>query len=177
MLTGKNITLRPIEEGDLDTLYRLQLNIEARGEFFPRWPQSFAQLRKQFHEDGMFTNDHGALVMVDNASGAIVGEVFYFPTVPYMQEMEIGYIVFDTSVRGKGYTTEALTLMTRFLFETKIIGRIRLVIATDNKASRRVAEKAGYKHEGTMRGGWFNAGRWLDGELYAITRSDVAGSA
>lgn len=173
MLRGEAITLRPIEEGDLDTLYRLQLNVEARGEFFPRFPQSLAQLRKQFAEDGMFTTDHGALVMADNATGAIVGELFYFPTVQYMQEMEIGYIVFDTTVRGRGYTTEALSLMTRFLFETKMIGRIRLVIATDNKPSRRVAEKTGYRHEGTMRGGWFNAGRWLDGELYAITRADL----
>ncbi len=173
MLKGEVVTLRPIEESDLETLYRLQLNVEARGEFFPRWPQSLPQLRKQFQEDGMFTTESGALVMVDNSTGAIVGELFYFPTVQYMQELEIGYIVFDTSVRGRGYTTEALRLMTRFVFETKMVGRIRLVIATDNKASRRVAEKAGYHHEGTMRGGWFNAGRWLDGELYAITRADA----
>lgn len=177
MLKGEVVTLRPIEEGDLDTLYRLQLNVEARGEFFPRWPQSLAQLRKQFEEDGLFTIDHGALAIVDNATGAIVGELFYFPTVQYMQELEIGYIVFDTSVRGKGYTTEAVKLMTRFVFETKMVGRIRLVIATENKASRRVAEKAGYRHEGTMRGGWFNAGRWLDGELYAITRSDLTAAS
>jgi RimJ/RimL family protein N-acetyltransferase len=172
MLKGNVITLRPIEEGDLETLYRLQLNVEARGDYFPQWPQSLSELRKQFAENGMWTNDGGAVVMVDNVSGAIVGELFFFPTVQYMQEMEIGYIVFDTSARGRGVTTEAVQLMTRFLFETKMIGRVRLVIATDNKASRRVAEKAGYKHEGTMRGGWFNKGRWLDGELYAMVRAD-----
>jgi RimJ/RimL family protein N-acetyltransferase len=168
------VTLRPIEEADLETLYRLQLNIEARGEFFPNWPMSLADLRKQFQENGAFTNDGGAVLMIDNDTGAIVGELFFFPTVQYMQEMEIGYIVFDTSVRGKGITTEAVQLMTRFLFDNKMIGRIRLVIATGNKPSRRVAEKAGYKHEGTMRGGWFNKGQWLDGELYAMTRSDLA---
>jgi ribosomal-protein-alanine N-acetyltransferase len=175
MLKGNVVTVRPIEESDLETLYRLQLNVEARGHFFPRWPMSLTELRKQFQENGFWGHEQGAVVMVDNETGSIVGEMFYFPTVPYMAEIELGYIVFDTAARGKGITTEAVQLMTRLLFETKTVGRIRLVIATENKASRRVAEKAGYKHEGTMRSGWFTSGRWLDGELYAITRADLAG--
>jgi|FLYL01.1.fsa_nt_gi RimJ/RimL family protein N-acetyltransferase len=177
MLKGKIVTLRPVEEGDLETLYRLQLDVEARGEYFPRWPQSLPELRRQYEKDGFFTGERGALAMIDNETGALVGQLFFFPTLPYIQEMEIGYIVFDRAMRGKGITTEALKLMTRFLFETKMIGRIRLVIATENKASRRVAEKAGYRHEGTMRAGWFWNDCWQDGEVYAITRADLAAGA
>jgi RimJ/RimL family protein N-acetyltransferase len=39
-----------------------------------------------------------------------------------------------------------------------------------------VAEKGGYKHEGTQRGAMFNRGRHHDMELYAIIRSDLAGA-
>jgi RimJ/RimL family protein N-acetyltransferase len=38
-----------------------------------------------------------------------------------------------------------------------------------------VAEKCGYKHEGTARGAWYNRGRHHDVEVYAILHRDVLG--
>jgi ribosomal-protein-alanine N-acetyltransferase len=163
MLRGEVVTLRPIEESDIETLYRLNLNVEARGRWFPRGVSSLHEYKKDYQEHGFWGEKFGSIIMVDNATDKIIGQMFYFQTVDYMSELEIGYIVFDTDARKKGATT---------------VNRIRLVIATDNKASRRVAEKNGYIHEGTMRGGWFNGGRgeteFLDGELYAITRQDLS---
>jgi RimJ/RimL family protein N-acetyltransferase len=170
--------VRPIEENDLETLYRLQLDVEARGPWFPRSVESLHALRKDYNEHGFWGEKFGSVVIIDNATDKIIGQMFYFTTVDYMAELEIGYILFDTAARKKGATTEALRLLTDHLFDVRQINRIRLVIATENAASRRVAEKNGYRHEGTMRGGWFNGGRgqadYLDGELYAITRGDLA---
>jgi RimJ/RimL family protein N-acetyltransferase len=178
MLKGEVVTLRPIEEGDLETLYRLQLDVEARGPWFPRGVESEHKLRKDYAEHGFWGEKFGSILMTEAGAGRIIGQMFYFETVDYMSELEIGYIVFDTGARKKGATTEALRLLTDYLFDVRPVNRIRLVIATENAASRRVAEKNGYRHEGTMRGGWFNGGRgqaeYMDGELYAITRGDLA---
>jgi RimJ/RimL family protein N-acetyltransferase len=65
-------------------------------------------------------------------------------------------------------------MLTTFLFDSKPFNRIRLCIATGNGPSRRVAEKAGYIHEGTQRGACWNKGRHYDMELYAVTREDWA---
>lgn len=173
MLKGEVVTIRPIEEADLDALYRLQVNVEARGDYFPCFVESAVGMRKQYQENGFWSRDGGAMAIVDDAAGNIIGELFFFKTVPYLSELEIGYINFDPESRSKGAITEALRLATNYLFETLPVNRIRLVIATENKASRRVAEKNGYRHEGTMRGCWFQKGRFLDGELYAITREDM----
>ena len=177
MLKGDVVTLRPIEERDLETIYRLQLDVEARGPWFPRGVESLQHLQKEYSEHGYWGEKFGSILIVDNGSERIIGQMFYFQTVDYMSELEIGYIVFDTSARKKGATTEALRLLTDHLFDVRPVNRIRLVIATENLASRRVAEKNGYRHEGTMRGGWFNGGRgeaqYIDGELYAITRQDL----
>ncbi len=175
MLKGDVITLRPIEEGDLETIYRLQLDVEARGPWFPHSVESLTGLKKEYQENGFWTGKRGAILMIDNATNQIIGELFFFPTVDYLSELEIGYIVFDTKSRKKGATTEALRLLTEYLFDIRTVNRIRLVIATDNAGSRRVAEKNGYRHEGTMRAAWFNGGKYIDGELYAITRGDLAG--
>jgi ribosomal-protein-alanine N-acetyltransferase len=110
--------------------------------------------------------------MVDNQD-KIIGEIMYFKTVQYMDELEIGYRLFGKDHWGKGTTTEALLLLTRYLFQIRNVNRIRLCIDVENNGSLKVAQKGGYKHEGTMRGCMFHRGRYHDMELYAITRADL----
>jgi RimJ/RimL family protein N-acetyltransferase len=69
--------------------------------------------------------------------------------------------------------TESVNLLVRYLFEAKQVNRLRLVIHPDNVASRRLAEKCGFKHEGTARGAWYHRGMHQDVEIYAILHQDV----
>ncbi len=175
MLNGKAITLSPIVEADLPVLYEHTLNLENRGEFWPTSISSMTQLQKELAEHGFWKDEFGSLKMTDTASGKLVGQMFWFKTVQYMTELEIGYIMYDTSNRSKGGTTEGLKMLTTFLLDTKPVNRIRLCIATGNGPSRRVAEKGGYRHEGTQRGAFWHKGQHYDMELYAVTREDWAG--
>ena len=133
-----------------------------------------SQLRKELNEHGFWKDDFGSLILIDNESGNLVGQMFWFKTVQYMDELEIGYIMYDTASRTRGGMTEACKMLTGFLFQTRPANRVRLCIATDNRASRRVAEKSGYIHEGTQRGAVWSNGRTYDMELYAVTRDDWA---
>jgi RimJ/RimL family protein N-acetyltransferase len=173
MLKGKVVTLRPPEERDIDEMYRHILDVENRGEFYPRQIYTLAGLRKELNEDGFWARDHGLLLLIHNATDKMIGQMAWFKTVQYMTELEIGYITFDRSARGKGAMTEAVQMLTRYLFDIRNDNRIILCIATENKASRRVAEKAGYTHEGTQRGAWWNNGKHYDMELYAFLREDL----
>lgn len=174
MLNGRGVTLRLIREEDLPALYEHMENLENRGEFWPLTVQSLAQLKKDFTEHGFWKDDFGSLVIIENESGKVAGQMFWFKTVQYMTELEIGYIMYDTTSRSKGGVTEGLKLLTAYLLDSKPVNRIRLCIATGNAPSRRVAEKAGYIHEGTQRGAAWNRGRLYDMELYAVTREDMA---
>ena len=172
MLKGKSITLRPVRDTDLDQLYAYHIDIDNRGDFFPRGILSQAAFRKQFQENGFWSKDDGMLVMV-SANDEILGHIEFFKTVNYLDEYELSYQVYASEHRGKGVTTEAVNLLMRYLFETKRVNRIRLVIHPDNMASRRLAEKCGFKHEGTARGAWYNNGAHQDVEIYAILHKDV----
>lgn len=174
MLRGTVVTLRPVREDDLAELYAHHVDIDNRGEFFPRGIMSQPRFVKEFHESGFWTKDEGMLVIV-NPEGRIIGHIEFFKTVNYLAEYELSYILYTPEHRGQGATTEAVTLMVRYLFETKPINRIRLVIHPDNAASRRIAEKCGFRHEGTARGAWYNAGRYQDVEIYAILHDEVIG--
>ena len=172
MLKGKTIMLRPVRDTDLDQLYKYHVDIDNRGDFFPRGILAQPAFRKQFQETGFWSKDEGMLVMV-SPQDAILGHIEYYKTVNYLDEYELSYLVYGTEQRGKGVATEAVNLLVRYLFETKRVNRIRLVIHPGNLASRRLAEKCGFRHEGTARGAWYNQGRHQDVEIYAILHQDV----
>ena len=174
MLHGSIITLRPVRETDLDFLYERHLDLENRGEFFPRGIVGETTFRRQFEENGLWSKDEGMLVIA-SLEGAILSHIEFYKTVNYLDEYELSYQLYSMEERGRGATSEAVTLLTRYLFETRQVNRIRLVIHPENAASRRVAEKCGYRHEGTARGAWYNRGRHHDVEIYAILHGDVLG--
>ena len=176
MLKGKSITLRPVRDTDLDQLYAYHLDIDNRGDYFPRGVLAQPAFRKEFEETGFWSKEEGMLAIV-SADDDILGHIEFFKTVNYLDEFELSYVVYAAEQRGKGVATEAIHLLVRYLFETKRMNRIRLVIHPDNAASRRLAEKCGFRHEGTARGAWYNKGRHQDVEIYAILHDDVIGAS
>ena len=172
MLTGNNVILRTVRDTDVDQLYAYHLDIDNRGDYFPRGVLSQPAFRSHFQESGYWGKEDGMLVMASR-SGDIIGHIEFFKTVNYLDEYELSYQVYAAEERGKGVTTEAVRLFTRYLFQTKRMNRIRLVIHPDNAASRRVAEKCGFRHEGTARGAWYNNGRHHDVEIYAILHDEI----
>ena len=73
---------------------------------------------------------------------------------------EIGYFV-RSRFAGQGYITEAVRGVTRFAFETLGARRVEIRCDARNQRSRRVAERAGFELEATLR----NHAVAVDGEL------------
>jgi RimJ/RimL family protein N-acetyltransferase len=175
MLKGASVILRPVREADLEELYAFHVDIDNRGKFFPRGILSQPLFNKQFHDTGFWEKEEGLLI-IENSTGQMIGHIEFFKTVYYLDEFELSYILYRPELRNQGVMTEAVNLMVRYLFENKRMNRIRLVIHTDNAASRRLAEKCGFRHEGTARGAWYNRGRHQDVEIYAILHDEVIGA-
>ena len=90
------------------------------------------------------------LMMLDRAAGRIVGSIGLFHADWEVRSAEIGYGV-SGSQRGKGYASEALAAVARWALSEGGIQRAWLTASTGNVASVRVAEKAGFRREGTLR--------------------------
>jgi RimJ/RimL family protein N-acetyltransferase len=81
---------------------------------------------------------------------------------------EIGYWV-RASEEGKGYVSEAVRLLTRFGFERLGARRIEIRCDPTNVRSVRVAERAGYRLEATLRDhARRNDGSLRDTRVYAL---------
>lgn len=175
MLQGDAIQLRTVREGDLDALYGYHQDIANRGRYFPTGVMSEPAFRNAYAESGFWEKERGMLVIVDEQN-TILGHIEYFPTVPYLDELELSYHIYSPQARGKGAASEAVRLLTGYLFGRLKQNRIRLVIHPENEASKRVAEKCGYQFEGLARGAWFHQGSSHDVAIYGITRGDYHGS-
>lgn len=176
MLRDEGIVLRPMREDDLDTFYHYHQELQNRGDYFPTGVMAKPVLRSKFHETGFWQDEQGML-LITTEDDQIIGRIEYFPTVSYLDELEISYHVYSGEHEGKGVATKALKLLTGYLFDRKRQNRIRLIIHPENEASKRVAEKAGYGMEAVARGAWFHQGRSHDVEVHALLRQERYGEA
>ncbi|GIW03829.1 MAG: hypothetical protein KatS3mg059_0449 [Thermomicrobiales bacterium] len=85
----------------------------------------------------------------------------------------IGYTVGE-AYRGRGYATAAVAAVLPIAFDPERLAleRLEILAAVDNLASRRVAERNGFRLEGILRGLLVINGARVDHALYALLRSD-----
>jgi RimJ/RimL family protein N-acetyltransferase len=171
MLHGTRISLRPIREADLDAMYTAHTEIANRGRFFPLGVVSESTYKARFAEHGYWQREEGMLV-IESPDLEIAGHIEFFRPVSYWDAWELSYQLYDDRFAGKGFVTEAVQLLTDYLFGSKKVNRIHLVIVPENVASRRIADKCGFTLEGTVRGAFFNDGRNQDVLLYSLLRDD-----
>jgi RimJ/RimL family protein N-acetyltransferase len=76
------------------------------------------------------------------------------------------------SARGRGIAVRALRAVTAWMFTHAGFHRLELRHSTRNEASCRVAHKAGYVFEGTMRRQTLHADGWHDMHLHARLQTD-----
>ncbi|WP_030858519.1 GNAT family N-acetyltransferase [Streptomyces sp. NRRL F-2747] len=74
--------------------------------------------------------------------------------------------------RGSGTMVGATDRVSRWAFEELGLHRLRITHSVANPASCRIAEKAGFPLEGTMRGALLHADGWHDEHLHARLRTD-----
>ena len=82
---------------------------------------------------------------------------------------EIGYWV-RRRLEGQGLVTEAVGALTRFAFETLGAQRVEIRADDRNERSWRVAERLGYRLEGTLRNESRDAYGLRDTRVYAVTQ-------
>jgi RimJ/RimL family protein N-acetyltransferase len=80
--------------------------------------------------------------------------------------VEIGHWL-GVAYAGRGITTEAIQIITRWLICEKQLTRVEARLFSRNRACVRVLEKAGYVRETLMRRSAIKAGEILDQELWA----------
>src|SRR5262245_1554412 len=119
-----------------------------------RWlafvPQPYTEADARFYiEDCLASGeDRTPFAIADSATGDVIGSIEM--RVNRLRTGHVGYWL-APEARGRGLMTEALRALSSMAFEELGLGRVELVTDPDNIASQRVAEKAGFTREATLR--------------------------
>ena len=175
------LVLRCYEPADAHAMLEVSLrNREHLSPFLPRFfdnPQTLdekALLVRRFR--GRFdSGEDFTYAAFDRESGEYLGGTGLHPRGSTIST-EVGYWI-DGERAGRGLATEMAAAMTRVAFEICDFPRVEIRCLTANAASRRVAEKLGFHHEGCLRGTMpYAEGDLRDLEVYSVLREEYAGS-
>ncbi len=117
----------------------------------------------------------GAACWVIWYDGQFAGQVTVFRVAwGSLRSAEVGYWI-DERFAGHGIMPTALAMVVDHCFQAMRQHRIEACIQPENKASRRVMEKLGFRDEGVRERQVHIAGAWRDHICYAITAEEIPG--
>ena len=168
---GHRVRLRRATVDDAELL-ELWQSVAYTGEFNDFGLQG-RPVREAIQENGLVSGQGGTLIVEFVANRKPIGTVSwravrYGPT-PESVAWNIG-INLIPEARGHGFGSEAQRVLTDHLFATTPVNRIEAATDVDNVAEQRALEKAGFRHEGVLRGAQFRPGGWHDLMVYARVR-------
>ncbi len=130
-------------------------------------PPTLDELTKRIEVHEAFWREHGfgLFAVIEKSSGRFVARVGPMPTLgPGLAEVAWSTVA---GAWGKGYASEAALASMKFTFARSPVETLSCFLRPDNTASRRVAEKIGFRYHDTR----FLYGRQL--RYYLINREGV----
>jgi RimJ/RimL family protein N-acetyltransferase len=164
LLEGKNVNLRIMEKEDLPLYVKWVNDPTFFGEHNPLEQTTKAEMEKGYDT----APPERKRFFIEKKDGTKIGVIGVFPVGDLW---EIGFTLVP-SERGKGFGTEAVTIMVDYLFLSRDLVRIQATTDQRNIASQRILEKVGFKREGVVRKSMFIHGEWRDLLLYSILREE-----
>jgi ribosomal-protein-serine acetyltransferase len=171
---GERHGLRPLREADADELHAV---IERNRAALARWlhwapgqthEQTLAFIRSALARE----SQDGGMERAILAGQRIVGSVGV-PAIDWRnRSAPIGYWL-DEAHQGQGVMTAAVATVVDHAFERWDLTRLEIRTDIENAASRAVAARLGFHHEGTLRRAYrIDEERYSDDAVYSLLASD-----
>ncbi|QSG08271.1 GNAT family N-acetyltransferase [Halapricum desulfuricans] len=166
--SGERVSLRPVEEDDLDAFARARSDPDLRVPLCLDTQQNREAL-EEFHEETISGGDGRWFVV--SADEATVGAVMF----PDLREgdgvADLAYWILPEH-QGEGFGREAVSLLLEYGFEELRLHRVRADCLATNDASRGLLESLGFSREGRFREAVFQNGTYVDTLRYGLLESE-----
>ena len=170
----ERLILRRWHENDFADFYEFASDSEVMPLAGSKPVKKTAEAQKEFVRY-MKKGDCFAIVLKENNKA--IGSIKFQKDIRRFRvdSLSIGYEL-NRDYWGHGYMPEALAAMMKYGFEQKKIEILGIGHFAGNEKSKRVIEKCGFKHEGTIRKGFMRYdGKIFDDEAYSITKEEYFG--
>ncbi len=167
LLSYGNISLRPLEPEDVETLYRWENNMEIWQVSNTKTPYSkyiLAQYIKESVKDIYETKQ--LRLIIQSADEIPVGAVDLFDFEPYHLRAGIGILIHNVEDRKKGYATDTLSAISDYGSQVLGLKQLYANIAADNLKSIYLFEKSGFQKVGVKKSWLKTLTGWKDEILF-----------
>jgi ribosomal-protein-serine acetyltransferase len=171
-----NITLRPLDKNDATQLLALiDRNRPRLLDYFPVTSRSITDINssKYYIKQKIAEaakREHYTYVIEDD-SKTLQG-IFILKNIDWwVPKGELAYFI-DKDLEGKGIMTKVMAEMVRYCFDTLEMNKLFILTSTDNYASRKIAEKNGFKVEGILRKNYRIPTGLVDNIHYGLLRGE-----
>ncbi len=175
-LETPRLILRSFEERDIEPFRRYRSDPEVAR--YQSWeaPYSLEQATAFVHEmiAAPLAGQVGQPIQIAierKSSRGLIGDCMFVRLREDERQAEIGFTL-ARPFQGQGYAGEAVACLINTLFGELDLHRIRANCDPENRASARLLEKLGMRHEGRFVASLWFKGRWADEDWYAILRSE-----
>lgn len=171
-LRGSLVKLRKVTEADKETFKKIEDNMRSRllmNDGLPHPPtdgdhEAFLNAVSAEKDDYLF-----AVEAVE--SQAFIGTVAAYAFNWKNGTCHVG-ISIGESEQGKGYGTDAMSVLLQYLFDSININKVKLSVFSFNMQAIASYQKCGFQLEGTLREEIFRFGMFHDVLVMGITRTD-----
>jgi RimJ/RimL family protein N-acetyltransferase len=178
LLRGSHVLLRPVDaETDAVPLYAVSHpphGDDSTWTYLPDGPYDSPEHLRQMLAWAQSSQDPLYFTLVRLRDERPLGLASYLRITPEFGVIEIGHIWFGAPLQRTIAATEAIYLLARHAFDDLGYRRLEWKCNALNAASRRAAERFGFKFEGVFRKHQVVKGRNRDTAWYAITDDDWA---
>jgi RimJ/RimL family protein N-acetyltransferase len=174
-IRGDRLLLRPLTSRDTDALlaYRGREDVCQYVPFEPMTREAITERLTGQWARTELTGEGQSLTLGAEVSqtGELAGDIILFWHSEEHAGGEIGY-VFNPGLGGRGYATEAVTMMLRLGFEELGMHRIIARIDERNDPSVRLARRVGMRQEARLVENEFFKGEWSTELDFAILAAE-----
>ena len=176
-LSTKRIKLNQLEIEDIDYIHSYTSDYNNLTPFFSTRIRSKVYWKERYKKDGLWNDDKGMMKIIDREDNQIIGLVWYFKPPSQHSQMdcyEIAFNIFIKEKRSFGFASEALKLLSSYIFETYNIERVQstTMLDMDDASIERITNSTGYQFEGTIRKISFQRGKFVDVHLFSLLREE-----
>ncbi|HWQ04258.1 MAG TPA: GNAT family protein [Longilinea sp.] len=170
-LIGKSVQLRPLEKSDLPLLVSWNNDPEIRsltGEVYP----STVHSTEAWFDHNKDDPSRVWFIIEVRGTGNPIGECGLLRIFPPWRTTDLTMIIAEKSCQGKGFGTEAITLLMEYAFGTLAMHRISIGVVGFNHKALAFYEKMGFQREGIQRDGYFFNHEFSDFILLSILEDE-----
>ncbi|MBI1389502.1 MAG: GNAT family N-acetyltransferase [bacterium] len=159
MICGERVTLRALEERDVELLRGWRNHPELFGLHFGVLPLSQTEQRRWY--DSYSGQSATKVFIIDNEEAEPVGYTLLKDLDHKNRQAEIG-IHLDPHAQGQGYGKDAFLTLIRFCFQELNLHRVYLQVFDFNERAAALYRKLGFVEEGRLRECFFTQNAYHD---------------